>query len=97
MRSGTDLFPDQLHGFGNLRYVSSAGLCHVRSSAAVAACQLSCRLDEIACLEAIGLQKGWISPARLREVAQPMSKNQYGQYLLKMADEFEKHGPVNYD
>jgi len=52
---------------------------------------------KVACLEAIGLQKGWISPARLREVAQPMSKNQYGQYLLKMADEFEKHGPVNYD
>jgi glucose-1-phosphate thymidylyltransferase len=44
---------------------------------------------KVACLEAIGLQKGWISPARLREVAQPMSKNQYGQYLLKMADEFE--------
>lgn len=52
---------------------------------------------KVACLEAIGLQKGWISPASLREVAQPMSKNQYGQYLLKMADEFEKHGPVNYD
>ncbi len=44
---------------------------------------------KVACLEGIGLQKGWITPSRLREVAKPMSKNPYGQYLLKMADEYE--------
>ena len=48
---------------------------------------------KVACLEGIALRKGWITPARMREMAQPMLKNQYGQYLLKMADEFEKNGP----
>lgn len=38
---------------------------------------------KIACLEEIAYQQGWISAARLRELAQPMLKNQYGQYLLK--------------
>lgn len=52
---------------------------------------------KIACLEGIGLQKGWITPARLREAALPMAKNQYGQYLLKMADEYEKNGPLGID
>jgi len=52
---------------------------------------------KIACLEGIGLQKGWITPVRLREVALPMAKNQYGQYLLKMADEYEKNGPLGID
>jgi len=41
---------------------------------------------KIACLEAIGFEKGWISADKLREVAQPMKKNQYGQYLLRLAD-----------
>lgn len=45
---------------------------------------------KIACLEAISLQKGWISPDKLRELAAPMLKNQYGQYLLKTADDFER-------
>ena len=51
----------------------------------------------MACLEGIALRKGWITPARMREMAQPMLKNQYGQYLLKMADEFEKNGPQTID
>ncbi len=42
---------------------------------------------KVACLEGIGLQKGWITPEKLREVAAPMAKNPYGQYLLKMASE----------
>ena len=37
---------------------------------------------KVACLEAIAYQKGWISADKLREVAAPMAKNQYGQYLL---------------
>lgn len=45
---------------------------------------------KVACLEGIALKQGWITPARLREIAGPMSKNAYGQYLLKMADECEK-------
>ena len=42
---------------------------------------------KVACLEGIGLSKGWITPAQLREIAAPMAKNQYGQYLLRLADE----------
>lgn len=45
---------------------------------------------KVACLEGIALEKGWITPARVREIASPMAKNQYGQYLLRMADEAEK-------
>ena len=45
---------------------------------------------KVACLEGIALHKGWITPARVREIARPMAKNQYGQYLLRMADEAEK-------
>lgn len=41
---------------------------------------------KIACLEGIAYHQGWISAERLREVAEPMKKNQYGQYLLKLAD-----------
>lgn len=44
---------------------------------------------KIACLEAIAFRMGWISADKLRELARPMSKNQYGQYLLKVADEAE--------
>lgn len=47
---------------------------------------------KIACLESIGLRKGWVSPAKVREVAGPMMKNLYGQYLVRVADEVEKHG-----
>lgn len=41
---------------------------------------------KIACLEAIAYENGWISADKLRELAKPMIKNQYGQYLLKVAD-----------
>ncbi len=44
---------------------------------------------KIACLEGIAYRKGWITAERLREVAQPMIKNQYGQYLLKVIAEVE--------
>lgn len=40
-----------------------------------------------ACLEAIAFEQGWISADKLREVAAPMAKNQYGQYLLNLANE----------
>lgn len=42
---------------------------------------------KVACLEGIGFSKGWISADKLREVAAPMAKNQYGQYLLRLSDE----------
>lgn len=42
---------------------------------------------KVACLEAIAYHRGWISADRMRELAQPMLKNQYGQYLLKVIDE----------
>ena len=45
---------------------------------------------KIACLEAIAYRKGWISEVRMRELAQPMLKNQYGQYLLKVIDELKE-------
>lgn len=41
---------------------------------------------KIACLEAIAYEKGWITAEKLREVAMPMAKNPYGQYLLKLLD-----------
>lgn len=42
---------------------------------------------KVACLEGIALRQGWITPEKMREVAQPMLKNQYGQYLLKVIKE----------
>lgn len=41
---------------------------------------------KIACLEAVAFEKGWITAERLRELAAPMAKNPYGQYLLKIAE-----------
>ena len=41
---------------------------------------------KVACLESIGYEMGWLSDNDIRRVAQPMAKNQYGQYLLKMID-----------
>lgn len=41
---------------------------------------------KIACLEEIAFRHGWIDRERLIDLAQPMKKNQYGQYLLKLAD-----------
>lgn len=45
---------------------------------------------KIACLEGIAYHHGWISEEKLRELAQPMIKNQYGQYLLKVIDEVKR-------
>lgn len=45
---------------------------------------------KIACLEVIAYEQGWISSDKLRELAQPMANNQYGQYLLRIADEGSK-------
>ena len=42
---------------------------------------------KIACLEGIAYEKGWISADKLRELAAPMAKNPYGQYLLRLADQ----------
>lgn len=42
---------------------------------------------KIACLEGIAFEKGWISADKLRELAAPMAKNPYGQYLLNLADQ----------
>ena len=41
---------------------------------------------KVACLEEIAFKKGWIDKERLKEVAQPMSKNNYGKYLLQLAE-----------
>lgn len=50
---------------------------------------------KIACLEAIAYRQGWIDEERMRELAQPMLKNQYGQYLLKVIDEIKTTGKPN--
>ena len=42
---------------------------------------------KVACLEGIALRRGWISPEKMKALAQPMLKNQYGQYLLKVIDD----------
>lgn len=42
---------------------------------------------KVACLEEIAYKKGWITTQRLKEVAEPMSKNEYGKYLLRLAEE----------
>ena len=42
---------------------------------------------KIACLEGIAYRKGWITDDQMRDLARPMAKNQYGQYLLKLVDE----------
>ena len=45
---------------------------------------------KIACLEGIAYRNGWITEEHLREIAQPMLKNQYGQYLLKVIEEMKE-------
>ena len=45
---------------------------------------------KIACLEGIAFRNGWISEEKMRELARPMIKNQYGQYLLKVIDEMKQ-------
>ncbi len=44
---------------------------------------------KIACLEAIAYRKGWITREKMQDVAQPMIKNQYGQYLLRVVEELK--------
>ena len=50
---------------------------------------------KVACLEAIAYRQGWIDEERMRELAKPMLKNQYGQYLLKVIDEIKHTGNPN--
>ena len=50
---------------------------------------------KIACLEGIAFRKGWIDKNRMEELAKPMIKNQYGQYLLKVVKEVETTGKDN--
>ena len=45
---------------------------------------------KIACLEGIAYRNGWITEKKMRELAKPMLKNQYGQYLLKVVDELKE-------
>jgi glucose-1-phosphate thymidylyltransferase len=52
---------------------------------------------KVACLEGIAYRQGWITEDRMRELAQPMLKNQYGQYLLKVIDEVTQTGLSNLD
>lgn len=46
---------------------------------------------KVACLEGIAYRQGWITEERMRELALPMIKNQYGQYLLKVIDELKQY------
>ena len=50
---------------------------------------------KIACLEGIAYRMGWIDDDKMRQLAQPMLKNQYGQYLLKVIDELKETGDAN--
>ncbi len=50
---------------------------------------------KIACLEGIAYRKGWISEEKMRQLAQPMIKNQYGHYLLNVIDEVKRTGKEN--
>lgn len=45
---------------------------------------------KVACLEDIAYRKGWIDAEKMRQLAQPMLKNPYGQYLLKVINEFDE-------
>lgn len=45
---------------------------------------------KIACLEGIAYRRGWIDEAKMRALAEPMHRNQYGQYLLKVIDELKQ-------
>jgi glucose-1-phosphate thymidylyltransferase len=50
---------------------------------------------KVACLEGIAYRKGWITADKMRQLAQPMLKNPYGQYLLKVVDEVARTGKDN--
>ena len=51
---------------------------------------------KVACLEGIAYRNGWISEEKMRELAKPMLKNQYGQYLLKVIDEMKEDTNSNF-
>ncbi|MBE6324111.1 MAG: glucose-1-phosphate thymidylyltransferase RfbA [Bacteroidales bacterium] len=51
---------------------------------------------KVACLEGIAYRNGWISEDSMREIAKPMLKNQYGQYLLKVIDEMKEETNSNF-
>ena len=52
---------------------------------------------KIACLEGIAYRQGWITRERMAELAKPMLKTQYGQYLMKVIDEMDRTGDRNLD
>lgn len=52
---------------------------------------------KIACLEGIAYRMGWIDADKMRTLAQPMLKNQYGQYLMKVVEEVGRTGFRNLD
>lgn len=52
---------------------------------------------KVACLEGIAYRQGWIDEEHMRELAKPMLKNQYGQYLLKVIEEVKQTGNPNLD
>ena len=57
--------------------------------------EASTYIEVIACLEGIAYRKGWIDETKMRQIAQPMLKNQYGQYLLKVIEEVKRTGDSN--
>ena len=50
---------------------------------------------KVACLEGIAFRQGWIDADKMRQLAQPMIKNPYGQYLLQVVNEVERTGMPN--
>lgn len=52
---------------------------------------------KVACLEDIAYRQGWITEEGMRELAKPMLKNQYGQYLLKVIEDMKETGNLNFD
>lgn len=50
---------------------------------------------KIACLEGIAYRQGWIDREKMIELAKPMLKNQYGQYLMKVVDEIDRTDTPN--
>lgn len=52
---------------------------------------------KVACLEGIAYRKGWIDCEKMQQLARPMSKNPYGQYLLKVIEEVERTEKDNLD
>ncbi|MDD6471785.1 MAG: glucose-1-phosphate thymidylyltransferase RfbA [Bacteroidales bacterium] len=50
---------------------------------------------KVACLEGIAFRKGWITADKMSELAKPMLKNQYGQYLLQVVEEVDRTGQAN--